>query len=144
MTSDSTDSKKNRLCSAWERRDLSIDSSLNQLKKHSGMSRTVICTAMERLESEKEFDSDSLYYFNANKMRGQPLRASLSSYFSGRLFCNAPCFFYYPSAVFQLVRINSFRYASACTTSGFRLFFFRQMRLRGASVTGTMGMAATP
>lgn len=62
MTTGSTDSKKNRLCSAWERRDLPIDSSLNQLKKHSGMSRTVICTAMERLEPGKEFDQDSLYY----------------------------------------------------------------------------------
>ena len=62
MTSDSTDSKKNRLCSAWERRDLPIDSSFNKLKNTSGMSRTVICTAMERLEPGKESDRNTLYY----------------------------------------------------------------------------------
>ena len=28
--------------------------------------------------------------FNANKTRGQPLRVSLSSYFSGHAFCSAP------------------------------------------------------
>lgn len=62
MTTNSTDSKKNRLCSAWERRDLPIDSSFNKLKNTSGMSRTVICTAMERLEPGKKFsDPNSLY-----------------------------------------------------------------------------------
>ena len=61
MTAGSTDSKKNRLCSAWERRDLPIDSSFNKLKNTSGMSRTVICTAMERLEPGKESDRNTLY-----------------------------------------------------------------------------------
>lgn len=49
-------------CYVWERRDLPIDSSFNKLEESSGMSRTVICTAMERLEPGKKRDKDSFYY----------------------------------------------------------------------------------